>query len=397
MNSRTPGNRPAHYRAPTMGRTKLDGRRWSVNFFAPLFLLLVAGCHPPRIAPAVPPGEWTTSLGSPARAAYVDDSIGSNLSVDWSEGVDPGLAVPLQVHGPVLIATTAGRAIIAMNAETGLRYWSRRYNGPIAGAALRRGDTIFLATGDRENRVHAIDIHRGRGRWSQRVGEIRVEPLLVDSSVVVVTETGRVVALATEDGRQRWITRLGESPAVSPVLASGLVFVTSARDTLYGIEPGNGTIRSRTRLPGTPTSAALVRDGVLIMALGSRQVVGVRPGAQPAVEWSADLPEPVDATPVAVGSAIFVLDRSASVWRIEAGGGVRRIAELGGAASGSLTAVGNRIVVGRLDGRLSVLNTEGDVVASLDFDDSIIAPVAAGDGVLWVPLLRGHVVRVSSS
>jgi hypothetical protein len=170
--------------------------------------------------------------------------------------------------------------------------------------------------------------------------------------------------------------------------------VATARDTLYAIDPASGAIRHRLALDGAPSAAAVVRDDLLVVPLASRRVVGIRLTPEPAVAWSADVPEPVDATPVRIGDDFFVLDRAADVWRISATGTILRIADLDGAASGSFTAVGNRIVVGRLDGRLDVLNTEGDVVASLDLDDSIIAPVAAIDGVMWVPLLRGDIVRI---
>jgi outer membrane protein assembly factor BamB len=359
-----------------------------------LALFVLAGCHPPRVAPAPPPGEWSTALGDPGRSAYAGETIGTNLTVAWREGVDPGLAAPLQVHGEVLIATTAGRAVVAMNARSGMRYWSRRYNGPIAGSALRRDDVVYIATGDRENRVHALDIRRGRGLWSKRIGEVRLEPLLTDSGIVVVTETGRVISLATINGDEQWSARLGAPPALPPVRAAGHIIVATARDTLYAIDPSNGTIRHRFALDATPSAAALVRDDVLVVPLASRRVVAIRLAPDPALAWSVDIPEPVDATPVRIGDDFFVLDRAADVWRIGAGGAIVRIADLDGAASGSFTAVGDRLVVGRLDGRLDVLNIEGDVVASLDFDDSIIAPVAAIDGVMWVPLMRGDVVRI---
>lgn len=355
--------------------------------------MVIAACQPASLAPVVPAGEWSTALGDPARSAYGDGRIGADLSIVWRQRIDPGLAAPLQVHGPVLIATTAGRAVAAINAETGTRYWRRRFGGPIAGSALRRDDMVYVATGDRDDRVHALDIRRGRGRWSKRVGEVRLEPLLIDSAIVVVTEAGVVIALNTHDGEERWQTTLGAPPAVPPVIAAGSIFVATARDTVYALDPANGSIVHRLALD-RPSAAGLVWDDLLLFPLAARRVTAIRLAPVAAVAWSAAVSEPIDATPVRIGNSAFLLDRAANVWRVSRDGAIVRIADLGGAASASLTAVGNQLVVGRLDGRLYVLNTEGDVVASLDFDDSIIAPVAAADGVLWVPLLRGDIVRI---
>ena len=65
-----------------------------------------------------------------------------------------------------------------------------------------------------------------------------------------------------------------------------------------------------------------------------------------------------------------------------------------GAASGSLTAIGRRLVVGRLDGALFVLDETGGVLWRTDLEDSVIAPVATHAGVMFVPLLRGTLVRL---
>jgi outer membrane protein assembly factor BamB len=178
------------------------------------------------------------------------------------------------------------------------------------------------------------------------------------------------------------------------VIAAGNIFVATARDTLYALDSASGSIGQRLVLDRAPSAAGLVWDDLLLFPLASRSVTAIRLSAVADVAWSTAVSEPIDATPVRIGNSAFLLDRAANVWRVSRDGAIVRIANLGGAASASLTAVGNHLVVGRLDGRLFVLNTEGDVVASLDFDDSIIAPVAAADGVLWVPLLRGDIVRI---
>jgi len=340
----------------------------------------------------VPPGEWVSVLGGPGRSAYADAHISDHPAIEWRKGIDRGLAVPLQIHGDLLVATTTGRAIIALNAGSGLQYWSRRYAGPIAGTVLRRDDLLFLATGDRENRVHAVDIRRGRGRWSKRVAAIRVEPILLDSSIVVASENGLAVSLSTLDGSELWRTRLGAPPAVAPVLSNGMVFVATS-DTLFALDRDHGGILHRLTLAAAPSAAALELDGHLLFTLSSGDVIAVSTGGVPAIEWNARLTEPSVASPVRIGTAIYVLDRSAAVWRVDRSGAVP-VATLGGAASGSITAVGDRLVVGRLDGAVFILDGDGSIISRVDLGDSVVAPAAAGDGALYVPLLRGDVVKL---
>ena len=87
--------------------------------------------------------------------------------------------------------------------------------------------------------------------------------------------------------------------------------------------------------------------------------------------------------------------QNASVWRItDAGRDVRRIAALGGAATGSLTLARDRLLVGRLDGALFLLDVDGDIIWRMDLDDSIVASVSVHGGAVFVPLMHGDVVKL---
>ena len=357
-------------------------------------LLGVPACRPPRAVPAVPAGAWTSTLGGPERAAYARENVDHTVRESWRTGVDRGLAAALQVHGHVLVATTTGRSVVTLNAETGMQYWSRRYNAPIAGTALRRNDRVYVATGDRDNKVHAIDITRGRGVWSQRVGAVRVEPLLLDDIIVVATEPGEVVALRVADGSPVWHAALRARPAAPPVVAGGTLFVATTRDTLVGIDPASGRITTTMALPATPSATILAHGDVLVIATHAGHVIAIPTGGTAGLRWSADVGAPVLAPVAAIGSDVYVLNRNAEVWRIDADGRAERIVGLGGAAAGSFAAVGTRLVAGRLDGALFLLDTDGTIIWQQDMGDSVVAPVAAHAGALFVPLLRGDIVKL---
>jgi hypothetical protein len=91
---------------------------------------------------------------------------------------------------------------------------------------------------------------------------------------------------------------------------------------------------------------------------------------------------------------MFVLTRDAGVWQISQSGAAHRIAGLGGAATGALTAIRDRLLVGRLDGVLFLLDLDGNTLWQHDFEDSIVAPVAVRDGNLFVALLRGDLIKL---
>lgn len=358
-------------------------------------LVLCAACGSARPAPAPPPGQWTSVLGGPARTAYVDERLPDSLAVAWRIDVDRGLAAALQIHDGLLLATTTNRAVIALDAESGESYWTRRFSGPIAGTVLRRNDTLFVATGDRDNRVRALDIRRGRDLWERQTGNVRVEPFLLDSLLLVATESGELLALRAANGSLVWRAPLGAAPAVAPVAAEGALFVATARDTLIRFDPATGTRSARVPLPATPSAPILVQPDRLVLALHSGQVLAVGLDAEPLVLWQTSLGAPVLA-PLATGPGgrPVMLDRNARVWSVDGAGNATLLADLGGAASGSFTRAGDRFVAGRLDGTLFLLDARGAIIWNDDLGDSIVAPVAAGRGVLFVPLLRGTVVRM---
>jgi outer membrane protein assembly factor BamB len=360
-----------------------------------LLLATLLACQPPRRVPSVPAGEWTSYLGSPERSAYAAETVSADLAVAWRTGIGRGVSAPVQVHGDVVLAATTSRTIVVLNANSGMQYWSRTFRSALAGAPLKHGERVFVGTGDRDRKVHAIEITRGRGIWSRDVGTVRVEPILADSRVVVSTDEGNVIALAEDDGRILWSTPIRSSPAAPAVSWESSIFVVSTADSLYRLDAERGGILARVALPGTVSAPPLLADGLLILPMQSGRLAGFRLPTLDSI-WSADLGTAIQAAPVVAGGAIFALSRDATVWRIGFDGAARRIVSLGGAVTAALTAVRDRLLVGRLDGTLVLLDLQGQELWRHDFGDSIVAPVAVQRGGLYVALLRGDLVKMQA-
>ncbi|MGH7501205.1 MAG: PQQ-binding-like beta-propeller repeat protein [Longimicrobiales bacterium] len=330
-------------------------------------------------------------MGSAARSPYASETVTPDLDLAWRKEIGRGVTAPVQLHGDVLIAATTNRTVVVLNATTGMQYWSRSFRSPIAGAPLKSGDRLFLGTGDRDRKVHAIQIERGREAWSREVGTVRIEPALADGRIVVATEEGNVIALAEDDGEVLWTTLISSPPATPPVSWGTDVVIASARDTLYRVDAATGEILAQRALPATVSAPPLLDGDHLLLPLQSGVIRAVQlPGLDSV--WSTDLGVPVLASPVRAGDAVFALARDATVWRIEAGGDARRIASLDGSATGALTAIRAGLLVGLLDGVLVLLDLDGEFVWRHDFHDSIVAPVAVRHARLYVALLRGDLV-----
>jgi len=370
----------------------------SVNFKAGPALvaaIMLAACVVPRRAPAVGPGEYRgTTGGDPAATAAIPADAGYRVS--WRKGFGRGIVTPLQIHSPVLLATTTGRRVVVIDAETGDTYWARRFSGPIGGSVLRRDDRIYVATGDRENRITALALDRGRKVWaSRRVGSFRVQPVLLEDRIIGVTDDGLAVAISEADGAILWRTELRAPPATQPVPDGDDVLVVTVRDTLYRIDGADGSVLARIALPGTPSAPPLLLGRRLILPVQPRHVVSVDVDAM-AASPAVPVPALVLAAPVTgEPGQSFLLARNGQIVRFDARTNtVAPAGDVGGAAAGSFAGVGALLAVGRLDGKLFLVDRGGHEVWQQDFEDSIDAPVAALDGVMYVPLLRGDIVRL---
>jgi outer membrane protein assembly factor BamB len=312
----------------------------------------------------------------------------------WRKGVGRGVSVPVMVAGPVVMATTTSRSVVTLAAESGMQYWDRRFRSAIAGTALRRDDRLYLATGGGENKVWAIDLARGRKIWERRVGASRAAPAAADRTVYAALENGELMALAATDGSTLWRIRLSAGSVVAPIVSGESLLLATTADTLYRIERSSGRISARMAIPAAVSAPPLLQGETLILPLQNGMLLAV---STPALSesWRADVGGSVLAppTPTADGS-VLALTRNAEVWRIDRVGQARRIAALEGAASGSLAQAAGRIIVGRLDGWLFVLDLDGNVVWKKDMMDSIVAPVTVVDDAIYVPLLHGDVVKL---
>jgi outer membrane protein assembly factor BamB len=276
-----------------------------------------------------------------------------------------------------------------------MQYWIRRFRGPVAGQALRVGDRVFVVAGEREERAYAFDLERGREIWSSRTGRVLFEPAFADGVLLVANEEGQLLALSTRSGETLWEVRPGGPPAIPPFVAGGHVLLATRRDTLYRIDPGTRAVSAKLALGSTPSASAVVHGDLAILPLHSGEVVAVAVRDFSA-SWRVTLPAS-SLAPAVVGPRgdTYVLTRSADVWRVPAEGGApERVVELGGAVSASFTSTRDGLLIGRLDGALFHVAFDGRIIWRYDFEDSIVAPVVAHGGALYVPLLRGDLVKL---
>lgn len=360
---------------------------------APL-LAAAAGCtrtaSPAPVPAALEP--WPTTLESVRRDAGATHSAPLRPTEDWRIDFGRGLRTPLAIRSGLLLATSVDRRVAVIRASDGDFFWERRLRGVAAGGAVFDRTRVLVGSVEDDSYAQAFELERGFNSWSAETPPPVGAALLEQGRSYWSTESG-VLALEHGDGTLLWHARLPGAAVHTPIPHRVGLLVSTTADTLYRLEPSTGRVLDRLLLPATVSATPARVDDRLILPLHDTTVVTVDLD-----KWRVGTPlrtgGVVRAAPVVDRDGIaYLLTDQSTVWRL-APDGAAVLADPGGAARASLALAANGLLVGRLDGMLLLIDFEGNELWRHDMDDSIEAPALAHEGAVYVPLLRGEIVRL---
>jgi outer membrane protein assembly factor BamB len=253
--------------------------------------------------------------------------------------------------------------------------------------------TVYVGTDEYDGGLHALDISRGRERWKQKLGAVRFTPLLDNNVLYVGTDAGAVFALSTEGGARLWRAGLRGAIAETMVDAGAHIVTFTNHDSVFALRKTDGAVLARGVLPGTPSAAPALAGNTIMVPVHPGVLIGLDAHSL-AQQWRADANSPVLTGPVVDrdGNA-YIADRDGTVYRVR-DGRAEQIAQLPHSLAGSLTLARDHLVIGSYDGTLLAVSMDGKVIWTFKLDDSIVAPVAISGGAIYVPLLRGRIVKL---
>lgn len=132
-----------------------------------------------------------------------------------------------------------------------------------ASPVIDRGQVFALGQG---GRMVALDLISGQRIWELNLAGIST-PWVAGEWVFAVTDDAKVMAIARNTGRIRWINQLpafenerarrGQISYVGPVLAGGRLILAGDNGVLINIDPATGAFQSQTSI-GAPVSLSPV-------------------------------------------------------------------------------------------------------------------------------------------
>ncbi|MFF5189567.1 serine/threonine-protein kinase [Streptomyces sp. NPDC000345] len=228
-------------------------------------------------------------------------------------------------------------SVVALDAESGKRLWSRPVHGNGFEAAVV-GDLVLTPDGDR---MTARSPRDGKARWTATLPSgYGCEFLDVDGRpYAACTDLGQegvddvLLAIDPDDGTMRRAEVPGVNGVQLGTLDGDLVFAeyadqdsVSAAETAYThvllIDPDTGTVRTKRTLEGSPRGEAALVHGVLLFASSSGRTTAVSPRTGELLwQTSTTLQQP--GTPVAddQGRTVYVSSASGRVAALDAGEG----------------------------------------------------------------------------
>jgi outer membrane protein assembly factor BamB len=358
-------------------------------------LLALGACAAPRTIRELPPGRWIEQLGDVRNTSSLAEHVPAQVSVEWSSGLGRGLPGMPIVHGDLVIAVISGGGIVTASASSGDRYWTRRFNGSVAGQPVRVDEHVYFATFHRAGTVYALDLHRGRRIWSRNLGARAAAGVAyADGLLYVPTDRGELYALNSADGAVVWRARSDGVAVQAPLVIGDELLLATTRDSLVRIARRDGAVLARLQIAGMVTAPLVATGDTLLLAMSPGIVAAYAERGEREL-WRHALGAPVLAAPVATPGGVYALNRRAELFRLHAGGAAR-LAEIGGAATQSLAVAANGVLIGRLDGTLVFVGRDGTPRWEQQLAGSVRAPAIVRDSAVYVTTLAGRLIKLSS-
>ncbi|MFT4889907.1 MAG: outer membrane protein assembly factor BamB [Halobacteriales archaeon] len=210
--------------------------------------------EPTPEAPSTIGSEWPMPAHDPGRSNYAPAAAGPTDRVAelWRVTADGDLSAPVVAGGTLFVGGADG-SVLALDARSGDERWRRSVGGPAATPRVMDGQ-VYVPT---RSSIAAFDADDGGKRWRVETPD-RVDGHEADgrgepSSLLVAAHgvywlsrggTPAVVALASDDGSERWRTEIRDPWSPRLFASDDTVFLSSGTHGRipWRFDPESGTV-----------------------------------------------------------------------------------------------------------------------------------------------------------
>ena len=182
-------------------------------------------------------GQETIYVGAD-RLWALDINMWNSLETVWiSPDVNNVVAPPVYAYPGVvklaeLFVADSSNIVSALDANTGLRFWTHNFGGPISALAVNENSVFVVGNGV----LRALSRQNGQPLWTQSVGGAAMGgPLVTTDRVLVVTQGGGIFFFDAVSGAiVDAATSAPSSVAGGPAVSGGTwLFIPASNNNVY--------------------------------------------------------------------------------------------------------------------------------------------------------------------
>jgi len=219
--------------------------------------------------------------------------------------------------------------------------WRVKVDGAVAAQVTASPDEHTLYVGTLAGSLVALARDDGKQRWTAVLGErVYSTPLVADDGTVYAGSDSKKLTALSSEGAVLWRLEVDGEADSGPVLAKDGTIVFAAGSSVHCVRRGGDVAWRFTAKGKIFTSPAITEEGLVIVGSQDDHVHAI--GAGGALAWSVDLGADVDgAAVVGDDGAIYVGTDKDEIVRLDGHGKIAWRTTVGGYVRGVLSLAGN--------------------------------------------------------
>ncbi|MBA7712304.1 Outer membrane protein assembly factor BamB [subsurface metagenome] len=201
-------------------------------------------------------------ISSSEGKVYALDAATGNKQWEFQAG-DKIWSTPA-IEGDTLYIGSFDKKLYALDATDGSKKWEFTTGGGIASTLLIDDNTVYIGPFDRH--LYAVDATNGSLRWrteSEAGSWFWAKPIVYNNTIYAGNLDGKIYILNAENGAKIAEFDLGSPVSSSPVLVDSSIIIASEEGRVYALDTSRNQIKQLTDLKERVNAPLSASDGVV--------------------------------------------------------------------------------------------------------------------------------------
>ena len=203
--------------------------------------------------------------GNPERTGWSKEEIHPPLKLEWTYKADAAVGPAMACADDYLFFGIKSGVVTILDLEKGKRIKTLKIEKQVDMTCLVDEDRLIIAQRWKEPSIRSISFITGKPVWTNHLGSIVGEPLLVDNHLFAGNERGEVFLVDADAGNVIWKTRLGEPARGSVALSGNTLICVSDGGKVWSLSGSSGSKEWKRQLSGSLTATPVLSDDMIFV------------------------------------------------------------------------------------------------------------------------------------